>query len=315
MGGEASTAGAGMLAPGGELERDGELARMSLASLAAYPGFVEGLQEESGHRIDFRTSGALELARDEAEWVALCQKVAHQQRFGICGEPVAAPAHLTHWRGAMHYPADKTVDPRDVMRALREACERREVKIREGIRVSRVIERGRHVEVSTERRVWTTEQVVIAAGAWTSEIATHPSAAGPASEPVRGHLASFHMQPGLIGPILRNRQTYLLQRSNGELIAGTSQERVGFDRAIDEAAVVDICERASELVPELRGRRPDRAWIGFRPGLIEGEGPVIERVGNAIWRAYGHYRNGILLAPATAEIVAGKVLGSLATAS
>jgi glycine oxidase len=111
----------------------------------------------------------------------------------------------------------------------------------------------------------------------------------------------------LIGSILRHKHTYLLQRHGGTLIAGSSTEYVGFDRAIDESVVSDIHSRASKLLPELAALTPADRWNGFRPGTESGN-PVVGRIeGTAIWTAFGHYRNGILLAPETARIIAESV--------
>jgi len=321
MGGEASTAGAGMLAPGGEITESSPLAELCLESLRLYPRFVEELEADSGEKIDFASNGALEFAFTPAEWQALQARAETQRRLGIPSEPAPLPAALAHFAGAMRFPADAAVDPRHVMRALRLACEHHGVKIREHVPVQELQARPGRVDVITDRRVISAETAVLAAGAWSNQIATIPPVVEPQSEPVRGHLVSFQLAPDRIAPlreasIYRHGHTYLVPRANGELIAGTSSERVGFDRNVDPATVADICRRAAEIIPELQGREPDRAWIGFRPGLIGSEGPVLDRLpGSGIWRAYGHYRNGILLAPATAARIAGEVLAHLSSTS
>jgi glycine oxidase len=115
------------------------------------------------------------------------------------------------------------------------------------------------------------------------------------------------MRPGFLDSIVRHNGTYLVQRSSGLLIAGTSTEEAGFERELDEAVIADIERRAGELVPELRSAEVTERWNGFRPG-IEGEGPMIARVGDgSVFAAIGHYRNGILLAPETARMVADLV--------
>ena len=114
--------------------------------------------------------------------------------------------------------------------------------------------------------------------------------------PVRGHLVSFDLTPGTLGPILRRGSTYLLQRSSGLVIAGSSTEHVGFDRSLDPVVIADLRARAAELLPALAALRLAAAWTGFRPG-IEADAPAIGRFRDtSIWMAFGHYRNGILLA-------------------
>jgi glycine oxidase len=316
MGGEASTAGAGMLAPGGEITAASPLSDLCLQSLQLYPKFIEDLEADSGHKIDFVRNGAIEFAATPEEWQALQARAQLQRKLGIQSEAVALPRGLEHMAGALRFPADAAVDPRDVMTALRLACEKHSVKLREYVPVQELQTRQGRVDVITDRRVISAEVAVLAVGSWSSQVATIPPAARPECEPVRGHLVSFQMSPGRIQGIWRHGHTYLLQRSTGELIAGTSQERVGFDRTVDPATVADICQRATELLPELKGREPERAWIGFRPGIVGGEGPVLDRLpGSNIWRAYGHYRNGILLAPITAESISNQILAHLAASN
>jgi glycine oxidase len=280
---EASWAGAGMLAPGGECESDTPLARMFLRSLRLYPDYVSELHQESGCPIDFRRCGGLEVAFTDAESADLHRRAVAQQALGVASES----ARYKHWR-ARFYPDDAIVDPRDITRALLTACRKRGVQVRE------------HEPI---QRIPRDERVLIAAGAWSS--ALYPGL--PGTMPVRGHLIAWHKPPGLLPHILRHGHTYLLQRTSGLLIAGSTTEHVGFDRTLDESAIADIHTRASRLLPELANHPPDERWNGFRPG-IEGAEPVIGRIpGTSIWTAFGHYRNGILLAPETARLIAESV--------
>jgi glycine oxidase len=295
---EASWAGAGMLAPGGEIDAPSPLATAALKSLRAYPEFVRELQQESACSIDFRQSGAIEVAFSDAEQQALENKSRRQAELGIRSEPCYHDG-----RPARFYPDDAIVDPRNVTGALLAACRRLGVSIRENEPVLEISPRGE--KVRTAQGEYAAEGVLIAAGAWSSLLL--PGL--PRTMPVRGHLISWQMTPGLLGPILRNEHTYLLQRQTGVLIAGATTERVGFDRTPDEHAVVDIQGRAARLLPELGRHSPAERWNGFRPG-IEAEGPAIGRIADtSIWTAFGHYRNGILLAPETARQIVELVSG------
>ncbi len=297
-GSEASWAGAGMLAPGGEIETASPLARMALASLALYPDFVAELQDISGVSIDYRRRGAVEIAFNEAEAEALeCRAIA-QSAMGIRSE-----SH--HYKGsvsARFFPDDQVVSPRDVIAALRAACVIAGVSIHEHEPVIEILDNG--AGVRTRLREYYDDGVLIAAGAWSSSLWSRL----PPTVPVRGHLIAYRPDRDLLGPILRHGQTYLVQRSNGTLIAGSSTECVGFQRAIDERVVNQIHRRASTLLRELSSLTPAERWNGFRPG-VEGGMPVVGHLeGTTIWTAFGHYRNGILLAPETARIIAESVL-------
>jgi glycine oxidase len=293
---EASWAGAGMLAPGGEITAVSPLATAALSSLAEYPEFVRELEEESGVSIDFRHSGAMEVAFDDSEAEALEQKGALQAEIGIRSERCRHDG-----RDARFYPDDSLVDPRDVTKALLTACHVRGVEIREDEPVLDVARSGKSVRTAAGE--YSGDGVVLAAGAWSSSLMEGL----PRTMPVRGHLISWPLSPGLVGPILRHGHTYLLQRKTGILIAGATTEQVGFDRKIDASAVEDLLSRAGELFAPLKGLEPSEQWNGFRPG-IEAEAPAVGRIeGTSVWTAFGHYRNGILLAPETARRIADAI--------
>ncbi len=320
MGGEASWAGAGMLAPGGEVEARDAWSDLALESLRMYPEFVAQLETESGVSIDYLRCGGVEVAFDDAEWQLLARRAELQQPLGIPyakldgpGLRERVPLFDRQIAGALLYPDDAIVDPRDIMRALRTVCCAADVEIREGWRVTglRVFADSIHVE-NQHGDALTAANTVLAAGAWSSEIAISGIEVPqlPAAFPVKGHLMGYQLEPQSLGPILRHGHTYLLQRSTGFTIAGTSTEHEGFDRSVDDRVIRDITARACDLLPWLRGRQPVAAWNGFRPAA-DSPGPVIRRAGESgLWLAYGHYRNGILLAPVTARLVSEGILGS-----
>lgn len=303
MGGEASWAGAGMLAPGGEIEERSAWSALAVESLRLYPRFVNALQNESGEAIDFRRCGAIELAKTADESYALERRAARQIALGIPSRPCGQ---------GRFFPEDATVDPRDIMRTLRAACLQRGVSLIENTPVSRITAGPSEARVDQ----FSGRIAVLAAGAWSSSIPVTIEGKPmllPTTYPVRGHLLGFHLEPGSLPNILRYGHTYLLQRSSGYLIAGASTEHAGFDRNIDRTIVSEIRRRAEDLFPPLiQAGEPD-SWIGFRPGA---ESPAMERVaGSSLWLAYGHYRNGILLAPATAQRVAEEIMSTLGMGS
>lgn len=296
-GAEASWAGAGMLAPGGEFEEHSPLAEMALSSLALYPDFVAELREASGISIDFRRCGAMEVAFSATAADALTRRAAQQAAMGITSESATHPGTVA----ARFYPDDALVNPRHLTRALRTACLRAGVQIREHEPVTAIVGNGQGV--CTQKGEYSAETVLIATGAWSAQLL--PTAK---TTPVRGHLIAYNHPPARLDSILRNGPTYLVPR-HGQIVAGSSTEHAGFDRTPDPAIIADIQTRATLLLPALAGLTPDETWLGFRPG-IEGGIPAIGRLpGTAIWTAFGHYRNGILLAPETARSIAASVTG------
>ncbi len=283
LGGEASTAAAGMLSPGGEFEAPSPWVDLGVASLRLYPSFVAGLTQETGAALDFRVCGCLHIEANPPE-----SRADFQRRAGIRVE--------RHPEG-FFYPDDAVIDPAATLRALRCAVEAR------GVRT----EMRRVTEVNATAHA----AVVIAAGAWSGHLrVTYEDRAVqlPPTVPVKGHMIGFEMRPGLLGPFLRHGQTYVVQRSDGFVIAGTTEEHVGFDTRVDAGICAEIHRRAAAIVPELGGAEPVRRWIGFRPGPLDPSGPRAGRIeGTNVWLAYGHYRNGILLAPLTAARVAAEI--------
>jgi len=304
---EASWAGAGMLAPGGEIDTHSELAAMALRSLHAYEPFVRELEGETGFDIDFQRCGAFELAANEAELAMLRQKADLQRSMGI-------PSESRAWRDfeARFYPEDGIVDPRQVTAALRTACLRLGVTLREHEPVLEIAPDGSWVRTARET-ISDPDGVLITAGAWSSSLCS----ALPRTIPVRGHLLSWNLPPRTLPSIVRHGHTYLLQRRNGALIAGSSMEDVGFDRTINDAIAGDIRDRAVRLLPALATIEPSARWIGFRPAIAAANGiacaPLVGRIGPRLWAAVGHYRNGILLAPETARVITETIIQSSAS--
>lgn len=305
IGNEASWAGAGMLAPGGELSARNRLFDLAMESLRLYPQWVSELSRESGVPIDFRQCGAFSLAYSESEAECIRTLAEKQNLLGIYSEqfsPHRVPGVRAGATAAQYYPNDAVVNPRDLMRALVAACRQNKVTLRE-------CEPVQQIRDSSEFDV-----TVLSAGAWSDQVKVVISGdvvSIPPVRPVRGHLISFDLtsstnDAALCDVIVRHNHTYLVRRSGNVIIAGATTEHCGFTRTIDGASAELLARAAGELMPAL-AHRGYAAWNGFRPATAN-EQPVIQRLGNSsIWLSYGHYRNGILLAPATAQLVAREI--------
>lgn len=295
VGSGASWAAAGMLAPGGEFASRSSWSDAAVRSLKLYPELIAELEDISGTPIDFRICGAFDLAYTEQEARAMRARVETQGTAGIYSEQFPAsrvPGIRAQAVAAQYYPHDAVVNPRDLLHALRIASLRAGVELREYEPV-RQVSRGDAYDVT-----------VIAAGAWSSTLVS--PAALPEARPVRGHLIAFDEYSGLCDSIIRHEHTYLLRRAGNIVIAGSSTEDAGFDRTVDGTIAAEIARRAGDLVPSLTGSNYV-AWNGLRPRCDLG--PIVQRFeDSSIWLAYGHYRNGILLAPWTAETVANEVM-------
>jgi glycine oxidase len=320
FGGEASCAGAGMLAPGGEYREPSPAAQFAIESLAMYPAFVRQLEEESGVPIDYRNCGAIELAYERERWHALQSRAEVQRNFGIpvhllCPSSLSAVApglNSEGLLGALYYAKDACVAPADLLRALRALCDRGGVKVLENTPVENIDAERDRVTVRIKKQHITGRNLVLSAGAWSSLIPLSRSGAPasiPTSVPVKGHLVGYQLPPRSLRPILRHGHHYIVQRGTGFTVAGSSEETCGFNRRVNPDRIREIRAEVGSFYTPLLTKEPTREWVGFRPG-IEHQGPVISRVpGTRVWLAYGHYRNGILLTPATAHLVSGEILG------
>jgi glycine oxidase len=211
--------------------------------------------------------------------------------YGICGS----------WIDGIFRPGDGYVDPRDLLAALRVILLDGGVRLRENSPCH---------SIDTA----SAGAIVLAAGAWSSSVEVHHRGRRlplVRAIPVKGHLLGYGLAPGSLGPILWSDHTYILQRATGFTIAGSTEESAGFDRSVDPRICNDIHARASALWPELASHAPAECWIGFRPDT-EYHQLQLGRAGDSnLWTAYGHYRNGILLAPVTAQRIASDIISSL----
>ena len=320
IGAEASSAAAGMLAPGGEFDQQSPLLDFALRSFAGYDRFVDALEAESGLRVQLQHTGAVQLAFSAAELESLTRRAASQRAADIPSTVLArdelralAPLVSTGAIGAVHYTDERILDPRVLITAIRAACLARGVVIAEESRVLSIDADGTGTRVSLENRNIDAPFAVLSAGAWSGAMnvsINKQPAPLPRSFPVKGHLLGYRLPPRSLAATVRHDHTYVFQRFDGFTIAGSSTEEVGYDRTIDPKIVSEIAARAASLVPALALREPESAWIGFRPATDTA--PHIGRLASSrLWLAYGHYRNGILLAPATCDQICQEIGAAL----
>jgi len=316
LGNEASWAGAGMLAPGGEIDEPSELARLSIESRQLYAAFVRELEQASGCSIDFQELGAIDLAYSAEELNALETRAAKQSAMGIASQPVTPARVATFWprvrseglKGARFYPGDGLVNPREVVAALIAVCRNLGVRFVENRGVLNISDHSSGVEITTSQGAEPHYAALIAAGAWSSSIGVDPPPL-PASWPVRGHLLGYRQPAQTCNTIIRHGHTYLMQRAGGLLIAGTSVETVGFDRRVDAQIVSELSSAAGFVMPHLLETSPTEVWVGFRPASDHLQ--LGRWQSGKVYLAYGHYRNGILLAPLTADRIAAEISANL----
>lgn len=302
-----------MLAPGGEIYQPSPLAPLALESRQLYAEFVRTLENTSGLAIDYQECGGLDLAYSAEEWQELETRAARQTALGIESKPLTPKQVTAFWPriqreglvGARFFPGDAIVNPREVVLALAAACRKLGVEVRQNCPVRSIAIAASQAEAQTPETREPYSAAVIAAGAWSSSIHVTGVPAQPPAEPIKGHIIGYHQPEQTCNTILRHGHTYLLQRANGLLIAGASVERTGFDRHIDPQRVSALSAAAASILPHLSETEPTETWIGFRPGSDSLHiGPWHS---DRLYLAYGHFRNGILLAPVTAERIVEEI--------
>lgn len=367
-GGATSRVAAGMLAPVAEAEF-GEAGRrlldLGLRSAEMWPGYAAEIEDATGMPVKLLLVATLMVARDEDEARELERQLAYRDSLGLDTERLRAsvarerePGLAPTVRLALEAPGDHSVEPRQALAALRLACERAGVRIREHTEVSSIVldetgERVRGVLVrsggapsgqaastgaafgeaapghaapgqaesghaasgeAASGEELRADRVVIAAGPWSAQIEGLPAGAQVRVRPVKGQILRLRdpAGPGLVTHVVRFTGGYLVPRGDGRYVLGASVEEKGFDLKPTAGVLYELLRDCSELVPGIDELRIEELSAGLRPGSpdnVPSIGPGT--VGGLLW-ATGHHRNGILLAPLTAELVAAQLAGESA---
>jgi len=319
-GAEASSAAAGILGAQAEAHAPGPMTELCLASRARYAKFAAQLGKETRIDVGYRECGVLRVGYERAAVAKLGREVAWQSKRRLSVKQLEArellalePALSPKLAGGVHFAADSRVEPRALLRALHIAALARGVRFQSGAFVRRVaLEGGRAVGVvlddGSELRA---RNVVVAAGSWTSLIDGLGLPAGRVI-PARGQIVELQLPAPPLAHVVFGPGAYLVPRDDGRLLIGSTLEFVGYEREVTAGAVRDLLQAATALVPALERAALRATWSNFRP-YTKDELPLLGRTQvPGLFLSTGHYRNGILLAPISAEIVRAEVLGQRA---
>lgn len=322
IGAEASMAAGGMLAPLAEADKQDPFLDLAIASRKLYRAFSQELLELTGINIEYRTEGTLFPALNEDDETALESRWSWLQEAGFRVERTSAtearllePLLSESVRWALVFPDDHQVNNRRLVNALETAARRAHVVIKEHTDVLSVeTERSEMARLVTTQGSFETRRVVIAAGSWSNQIHFPSSASRFPMEPVRGQMVAFKPRGQMPQRVMYSRRGYLIPRLEGILIAGSTTERVGYDKSVTEDGVSTIIENAIEIIPAIREMERVDAWAGLRPATADGW-PVLGRDPgvDGLYYATGHYRNGILLTPITAGLMTDLIVSGSTT--
>lgn len=318
LGAESSRAAAGMLAPQAEANRAHEFFFLTCQSRDMYPAFAAALLDETGIDIELETTGTLYLAFTEHDVEELQKRYEWQTKAGLTVEKMDTravrqlePAINEDVRLALKFPLDTQVENRRLISALAAASERLGVRLETGTAVTSLrIERDRVTGVETSRGFIAAKSVVIAGGAWSSLLGAGDKALPDLRiKPVRGQMLCFQPNLRLTKHVIYSPRGYLVPRRDGRLLAGSTTEHAGFEKQVTASGAHSIISAALEISPQVASLPLVDSWAGLRPRAADTLpvlGPCDEIAG--VYYATGHYRNGILLAPITGELIAGAIV-------
>jgi glycine oxidase len=301
-GAEASSVAAGILAP--RIEHDtGPLLDLGLRSLLLHARWSEALAAgglATGHHV----CGALALSLDDDP---IAREGARQlDRDALLRiEPNLGPSVRAGWL----WPDEAQIEPPRLLRALALAAEASGARFRSGVQVQALHyegERCRGVR-EVDGTLVTADVVVLAAGSWTGQIPGLPPSSGPLVRPVRGQLVHLDARRPPARHVLFGNGGYVVPRRDGRVIIGATMEDAGFDKTVTLGGAHDVTSKALTLLPSLAEAELISHAVSFRPGSVD-DLPLIGPMAPGLLLATGHFRNGILLAPVTAEMIADQIL-------
>jgi glycine oxidase len=277
---------------------------LCLRSRALYPALAVELLELTGIDVGFSACGALLLAHDEAQAVELRRAHAWQAKLGLAAELLTSIPEHPGAVQALLLPEDGRVDNRQLTRALRTAIDKLGVRSHRARAARLLLPGGRFAGVETDSGAVAADRCVVAAGAWSGEIG---GSAVQGVRPVKGQMIAFDPSPVSWTRVVFGGGGYAVPRG-GRLLIGATVEDAGFDRRPTEEGLRALREVAGRLSPELARAIPVDHWAGLRPGTKDGL-PILGETARGVLVATGHFRNGILLAPVTAEAVVDLTVG------
>jgi len=313
-GGQASGAAAGMLAPYSEnVESPDEFFQLCLQSLQLYPHWQEEVKRISQMSFEYTSSGSLYVVYHEADLLALEGRLHWQRQYGSTGaiidgeelfrlEPLLSP----EVRAALYTPEESHLYAPDYVRALEQACRNAGVHIYDRLGQVDLLQWDSEVKVSTENgQHFQSDQLLICSGAWAQQTTEVLGLAFPIY-PIRGQICAYDRKAHPIQHMVFSSQGYLVGKENGSLVCGASEDIAGFSTEVTERGIERLKRWNKKVFPKLDDMQPFHRWAGLRPSTQDGM-PLIGRLSgerSRIILAAGHYRNGILLSPATAKLAA-----------
>jgi glycine oxidase len=309
----ASRASAGVLAPAIEGHSETFL-RLASGSLGCYDAFIARLRSESDHPVEYRRSGTLQVALDDAQAAELDAIARRLEGSGVAHTLMDAahvhgvePSLSERAAAGLLIPEHGYVRVPALLAALADAASRRGVSV--SASAARRVERdGAGLRLVTADGTLTADAVVLAAGAWSGDVVISPSTTTPV-RPIRGQLLQLQCPEPLVSRVIWGRDCYLVPWRDGSLLVGATVEDAGFDERATAGGVEHLLSSARALLPAVSTAEFHEVRVGLRPATAD-ELPIIgpSSTMRGVFYATGHYRNGVLLAPLTAAMLGDLML-------
>jgi glycine oxidase len=312
-GGQASGAAAGMLAPYSEnVEGPDAFFQFCRSSLQLYPEWQAAVKQASRQTFEYTNSGSLYIAYHDADLLALEGRLLWQRQFGSSGSIVEGealfdlePLISRNVRAALFTPEESHLYAPHYVSALEQACRLMGVSIEENLNHVSVSEWQHEIVVqSADQRLFSGDRLLVCSGAWAQELSATFNIEIPVY-PIRGQICAYEIENKPVQHMVFSNQGYLVGKENATLVCGASEDVAGFDTSVTEKGIERLRKWNKQAFPFLDGQEPFHRWAGLRPSTQDGL-PLIGALSgdSKVVFAVGHYRNGILLSPATAMLVA-----------
>jgi glycine oxidase len=313
---EASNAAAGVLSVASTQARRGVLLELRRLSAGMFPDLVDRLQAETGIDLGYRRDGLISLAFSEAEAVALRELLQHRSMQGLRCE-MLTPAEVLRLEPAVNsgvhaaalFPDDCAINNERLVCALVVAAQRRGVALYEHTAVRSVVRRAGAVQLELGSDSLEAAIVVVAAGAWSPHLLA-PCGVKVPVRPARGEMLAVRPAGWQLRHAVTSGDGYLVPRDGGEVLIGSTTTFDGFEKHVTADGLASLRARASLMIPRIGAAAELRSWAGLRPCSTIRR-PIIAPLPGMenVLLATGHHRNGILLAPITAQLVTELVTG------
>jgi len=314
LGGESSWAGGGIISPLYPWRYSDAVNVLAQRSKSIYPDLAKTLFEETGNDCELITSGLFTVIDEKPDTRQTI--LDWSEKWSVSARYVDDKNEICEIENTVGETVDKGIWMPDVMQirnpklvsALKASFDYLAIPYVEHCEVDEVVTKNNKVlSVRTKQRTYSAEKIIIASGAWSAQFGVTKSSVNVI--PVKGQMIMYKGDPGLVKRIILSEGHYIIPRKDGRILAGSTLEKIGFDKTISSSALDELHRAAIELVPLLDELTVERQWAGLRPGTEKGIPYICQHDDiEGLYVHAGHFRNGIVLGLASAQLMTDIIL-------